>query len=260
MTWKRHNFNAPSLASVILMDALSRQPILESASFKGFSNFCDLVTKFSRVSKQVMPVPRTTTTMESALIAFFLFVASACIPLILFISQQETQGHNERVEELAAAAAGSYCPIDDLMWIEPARNLFQSSQKFPECLPSWDFNPHMWRTMRNWHVRKCEGAGPLFKDCSSMWTKLRQGDEDQFMRVATSLGLERYSTLQTRSTLFVSWYAINRGRLGSLFVASVWRSSGEGMVEQGNAAFYIKRRIGQYSGVHGTRSTTGDVI
>ena len=53
-----------------------------------------------------MPVPRTTTTIESAVIAFFLFVATACIPLILFISQQETQGHNERVEELAAAAEG----------------------------------------------------------------------------------------------------------------------------------------------------------
>jgi hypothetical protein len=100
MTWKRQYFNAPSLSSVILIDALSRQPILESASFKGFSNFCDLVTKFSRASKQVMPVPRTTTTMESAVIAFFLFVASACIPFILFISQQVPQGHNERVELL----------------------------------------------------------------------------------------------------------------------------------------------------------------
>ena len=92
------------------------QPILESASFKGFSNFCDLYQIFAgfldlgsllaRHKKHVMPVPRTTTTIESAVIAFFLFVASACIPLILYISQQETEGHNERVEELAAAAAG----------------------------------------------------------------------------------------------------------------------------------------------------------
>ena len=53
-----------------------------------------------------MPVPHTTTAIESVVIAFFLLVASACIPLILYISQQETQEHKERVEELAAAAAG----------------------------------------------------------------------------------------------------------------------------------------------------------
>ena len=98
------------------------QPILESVSFKGFSNFCDLYrisagflnlgTPLARHKKQFMPVARTTTTIASAVIAFFLFVASAFIPLILFISQQEThghkgtraQGHKERVEELVAAA------------------------------------------------------------------------------------------------------------------------------------------------------------
>ena len=52
-----------------------------------------------------MLVPRTTTAIESVVITFFLLVASACIPLILYISQQETQEHKERVEELAAAAA-----------------------------------------------------------------------------------------------------------------------------------------------------------
>jgi hypothetical protein len=53
-----------------------------------------------------MTVPRTTTAIESVVIAFFLLVASACIPLILYISQQETQEHKERLDELAAVAAG----------------------------------------------------------------------------------------------------------------------------------------------------------
>lgn len=82
-----------------------------------FGNFCDLLIKncagfhdlgsilAPHDKKQVMPVPRTTTAIESVVITFFLLVASACIPLILYISQQETQGHKERVEELAAAAA-----------------------------------------------------------------------------------------------------------------------------------------------------------
>ena len=62
-----------------------------------------------------MPVPRTTTAIESLVITFFLLVASACIPLILYVSQQKTQEHKERVEELAAAAAGRVAEAE--IWI-----------------------------------------------------------------------------------------------------------------------------------------------
>ena len=78
-----------------------------SQIFAIFSRASWILDPFRRLHKaQFMLVPRTTTAIESVVITFFLLVASACIPLILYISQQETQEHKERVEELAAAAAG----------------------------------------------------------------------------------------------------------------------------------------------------------
>jgi hypothetical protein len=71
-----------------------------------FAGFLDLGSILPLHKKQFMLVPRTTTIIESAVITFFLLVASSCIPLILYISQQETQEHKEKVKELAAAAAG----------------------------------------------------------------------------------------------------------------------------------------------------------
>ena len=54
-----------------------------------------------------MPVPRNnTTSIESVAITFLVLVASICIPVIMYISQQqETQQDRETAEDIAASAA-----------------------------------------------------------------------------------------------------------------------------------------------------------
>ncbi|KAI2495198.1 Ribosomal protein-like protein [Fragilaria crotonensis] len=57
-----------------------------------------------------MSPPHHTTSIESVAIAFLLLVASACIPLCLYVVQQETE-HEESVRELAASAAGRVAAV-----------------------------------------------------------------------------------------------------------------------------------------------------
>jgi hypothetical protein len=58
-----------------------------------------------------MSPPHHTTSIENVAIAFLLLVASACIPLCFYIVQQETEHSKERVEELAASAAGKVAAV-----------------------------------------------------------------------------------------------------------------------------------------------------
>ncbi len=93
--------NAPSLTSVILMDVLSVSTFLGKCIIS--AKFCNLYQIFAGVldlgsilalhKKEFMPVPRTTTAIESAVITFFLLVASACIPLILYCTSQHNRRH-----------------------------------------------------------------------------------------------------------------------------------------------------------------------
>ena len=67
-------------------------------------SMCDQIFE---VKKQSMHPPRRPTAIESVAITFFLLVASACIPLFLYVLQQDEAQHDEeRIEELAASAAG----------------------------------------------------------------------------------------------------------------------------------------------------------
>lgn len=91
--------------------------IHETASFKAnsifTSNFCGGIPAGGSIwviLKTSMSPPHHTTSIESVAIAFLLLVASACIPLCLYVVQQETE-HEESIEELAASAAGRVAAV-----------------------------------------------------------------------------------------------------------------------------------------------------